>query len=143
MPGAGQPSSPLTSLLAVPRSRGRAGSRTQHTPALHPCQHLPGEELGEAPGLTLKQLSSKTSRRMSHGLHCWPQPCPSPGLSVPPFWGQPGTHMAAEASGHALIAAGMRVSFPGVPGMCIPAHAEVLEVLARRGDELTGYSRPC
>lgn len=37
----------------------------------------------------------------------------------------------------------MRIPFEGDAELCIPPHPEVLEVLARRGDELTGYSRPC
>uniref|UniRef100_A0A8C5I8Z7 Lysyl oxidase homolog 4 n=1 Tax=Junco hyemalis TaxID=40217 RepID=A0A8C5I8Z7_JUNHY len=76
------PPAPAALCSCCPRSRGRAGSGTQRPPARTPASICRGRSSGEAPGFTLKQLISKTSRRMSHGLHCWPQPCPSPGLSV-------------------------------------------------------------
>lgn len=78
-----EPTSPLTSLFLL--SAGAEAELGAGLSTRLPCTPASigrGRSSGEGPGFTLKQLISKTSRRMSHELHCWPRPCPSPGLSV-------------------------------------------------------------
>lgn len=146
VPEGQSPPAPAPLRSCCPRSGGRAESGTQRPPARTPASICRGRSSGEAPGFTLKQLISKTSRRMSHGLRCWPQPCPSRGLSVVSILGLASdSHRSFRTLSRSRPRqrAGMRVPCEGDPELCIPAHPEVLGLLARRGHELTGYSRPC
>lgn len=85
---------------------------------------------------------------MSHGLHCWPQLCPSPGLSVAPMLGlardphpRRGSNMCPRPSWGIGLAGGCPAK--GSRGWA-PLHTlGMLEAPAGRGDELTGYSRLC